>query len=111
MNWYRLAFIFLPAAIRGDIMYLSFFLPFLFGPILQRVVRSFVTLYDKTDNIKCVVKIARKEYIDFAYGAIGNTLLVWAFLAFCHWNKNDTRGVRALYSLLVLKYPTLPCWY
>jgi hypothetical protein len=52
MNWYRLAFIFLPAAIRGDIMYLSFFLPFLFGPILQRVVRTFVTLYDKTDNIK-----------------------------------------------------------
>jgi hypothetical protein len=52
VNWYRLAFIFLPAAIRGDIMYLSFFLPFLFGPILQRVVRTFVTLYDKTDNIK-----------------------------------------------------------
>lgn len=52
INWYRLAFIFLPAAIRGDIMYLSFFLPFLFGPILQRVVRTFVTLYDKTDNIK-----------------------------------------------------------
>ncbi len=52
VNWYRLAFIFLPAAIRGDIMYLSFFLPFLFGPILTRVVRAFVTLYDKTDNIK-----------------------------------------------------------
>lgn len=97
MNWYRLAFIFLPAAIRGDIMYLSFFLPFLFGPILQRVVRTFVTLYDKTDNIKCVVKIARAEYIAFAYSAIGNTVLVWAFLAFCHWNKNDTRVLGNFY--------------
>lgn len=131
MNWYRLAFIFLPAAIRGDIMYLSFFLPFLFGPILQRVVRTFVTLYDKTDNIKvfahrprsclsccwrsaaanpgaapvvkrarlrcpclstydsrlthvclaqCVVKVPRAEYVSFAWSAIGNTCLVWAFL-------------------------------
>jgi len=97
MNWYRLAFIFLPAAIRGDIMYLSFFLPFLFGPILQRVVRTFVTLYDKTDNIKCVVKVPRAEYISFAYNAIGNTLLVWAFLAFCHWNKNDTRVLGNFY--------------
>ena len=60
MNWYRLAFIFLPAAIRGDIMYLSFFLPFLFGPILQRVVRGFVTLYDKTDNIKVQFLPSRK---------------------------------------------------
>jgi hypothetical protein len=29
---------------------------------------------------QCVVKIARSEYISFAQSAIGNTLLVWAFL-------------------------------
>jgi len=29
---------------------------------------------------QCVVKVPRAEYISFAYSAIGNTLLVWAFL-------------------------------
>ena len=30
-NWYRLAFLFIPAFIRGDLKFFSFYLPFIFG--------------------------------------------------------------------------------
>ena len=30
--------------------------------------------------MQCVVKVPRAEYVNFAWNAIGNTCLVWAFL-------------------------------
>lgn len=44
MSYWRMAFIFLPAAIRGDLGSLGLYIPFVFGYLLRELVRAFKKL-------------------------------------------------------------------
>jgi hypothetical protein len=91
VNWYRMAFIFLPAIIRGDIKSIGLYLPFMFGYLLRRLVDQWSNLFAMKDNITVNLKISRGEYISWAYRQIRELILVVGFLGVCHYMQSETR--------------------
>ena len=91
VNWYRMAFIFLPAIIRVDIKSIGLYLPFMFGYLLRRLVDQWSNLFAMKDNITVNLKISRGEYISWAYRQIRELILVVGFLGVCHYMQSETR--------------------
>mmetsp|Transcript_42652 Transcript_42652/g.106741 ORF Transcript_42652/g.106741 Transcript_42652/m.106741 type:complete len:642 (-) Transcript_42652:177-2102(-) len=91
-NWYRLAFIFLPAIIRGDIFSsVSLYLPFVFGYLLRRCVRQCSAIFEATDDVYCTLKISHSQYMNWVWKAVFELAVVLTFLVVCHFMKAETR--------------------
>jgi len=75
MSYWRMAFIFLPAAIRGDLGSLGLYIPFVFGYLLRELVNA----------CKKLPKIGMKMYT--------STGMLGAFLFAVWWYKQDAKSL------------------
>eukprot|EP00281_Chroomonas_sp_CCMP1168_P006425 CAMPEP_0206275004 /NCGR_PEP_ID=MMETSP0047_2-20121206/35477_1 /ASSEMBLY_ACC=CAM_ASM_000192 /TAXON_ID=195065 /ORGANISM="Chroomonas mesostigmatica_cf, Strain CCMP1168" /LENGTH=643 /DNA_ID=CAMNT_0053704297 /DNA_START=26 /DNA_END=1957 /DNA_ORIENTATION=- len=91
-NWYRMAFIFLPAIIRGEIFSsMSLYLPFIFGWLLRRSTKQCGAIFESTDDVYVNLKISRAEYISWVWKSILELVYMLLFLGVCHYMKAETR--------------------
>jgi len=90
-NWYRMAFMFLPAIIRGDLASMTLYLPFMFGYFLGRTVKQWAELFNLKENIWCNNKVGREVYISWTYKMMRELVLVIVFLGVCKYFNTDTR--------------------
>lgn len=83
-SWWRLAFIFLPAAVRGDIGSLGLYVPFIFGYFVRNVQKELI----KKPNKRSLFKMGLPPS-----GYIPSFLMLGGFLFACWFKRVDNRSL------------------
>merc|ERR1711990_656090 len=100
-SWWRLAFIFLPAAIRGDLGQLSLYVPFIFGYFVRNVTKELC---------KKPKKRALWRWAYIPTGWIPAMVQLCAFLFGCwKWNQ-DTKSLPNFFISSFVS-PMLRFWF
>jgi len=123
MSYWRMAFIFLPAAIRGDLGSLGLYIPFVFGYLLRELVQAFKKLpkigWKMFSSVSMLsgflfavwwYKQDSKSLPNFFISSFVSPMLRWALPNKGPIDKFGTWGDHAVYLMLVLGLIFAWCW-
>lgn len=102
-SWWRLAFIFLPAAVRGDLGSLGLYVPFIFGWFVKNVTRELCRKPGKR-------ALFRLRAWELPSGYIPAVLAFAGFLFGCWWKRVDNKSLPNFFISSFVS-PMLRFWF